>query len=46
MLVVLRRMTEETFRTYMREHEEEYVGERTISDQESFEEAMRNRRAR
>ena len=39
--VVLRPMTEDTYRTYLPEHEEEYARDRMITDQESFEDALR-----
>src|SRR5208282_6944998 len=45
MRVVLRPMTEETFRTYMRKHEEEYARDRMVTDRESFEQALRTTRA-
>jgi ribosomal protein S18 acetylase RimI-like enzyme len=41
MRVVLQPMTEETFQIYLREHEDEYARDRMITDQESFEEALR-----
>jgi ribosomal protein S18 acetylase RimI-like enzyme len=44
MRIVLRPMTEETFRAYLREHEEEYAHDRMITDRESFEEALRTTR--
>jgi RimJ/RimL family protein N-acetyltransferase len=44
MNVVLRPMTEETHRTYLREHEEEYARDRMTTDRESFAEALRTTR--
>jgi hypothetical protein len=38
-------MTEDTYRTYLRDHEEEYARDRMITDLESFDEAMRTTRA-
>jgi len=43
--VVLQPMTEETYRTYLPEHEDEYARDRMITDRESFEEALRTTRA-
>ncbi len=43
--VVLRPMTEDAYRSYLREHEEEYARDRMITDQESFEEALHTTRA-
>jgi ribosomal protein S18 acetylase RimI-like enzyme len=43
--IVLRHMTEETFQAYLREHEEEYARDRMITDQESYDEALRTTRA-
>jgi GNAT superfamily N-acetyltransferase len=45
MRVALRPMNEETFRVYMREHEEGYARDRMIVDGETFDEAMRKTRA-
>lgn len=38
--IVLRAMTEGIFKSYMREHEEEYARDRMITDHESFEAAL------
>ena len=43
--VVLRPITEDTHRAYLREHEDEYARDRMITDRESFEEALRTTRA-
>ena len=42
--IVLRPMTEDTYRSYLREHEEEYARDRMITDRESFEEALQHDR--
>ena len=41
MHIVLRPMTEDTYQTYLREHEEEYARDRMITDRENFEDALR-----
>ena len=41
MRVALRKMTEEVYRIYMPEHEEEYARDREITDYETFGEALR-----
>jgi ribosomal protein S18 acetylase RimI-like enzyme len=38
-------MTDDTYETYLREHEEEYARDRMITDRESFEDALRITRA-
>jgi ribosomal protein S18 acetylase RimI-like enzyme len=38
-------MTEDTYQTYLLEHEEEYARDRMITDRESFEDALRTTRA-
>lgn len=45
MRVILRPMTEDVYQTYLQEHEEEYARDRVITDQESFELALRTTRA-
>jgi ribosomal protein S18 acetylase RimI-like enzyme len=43
--IVLRPMTEDAYQTYLREHEEEYARDRTVTDRENFEDALRSARA-